>query len=256
MVAHAKEVAEKRGLPPSERAFEVYRLIEVAGLSTRAVAQQVGLSQTRVVQLRESVEQWIGRQASASEGRTKEERLRAAEYKAGLRLDHLYALALEAFRQSQGPEATTEESLRGESVVRTRFSHGDTRYLAMAMRIAAQQSRIPTVSVHDEALADEEPAAETPVEVASPPEGDCSLAAESRERLVDGQEQAADASDDAAEPSAETPAERVVVSETTDAEFCPVHPGAAAAECVPTQTRPLSRKERKRRARMLARRGR
>src|SRR5262245_56544613 len=46
-------------LPPSERDFDVYRLVAVEGESTRAAAGQFGISQTRVIQIRKHVAEWI-----------------------------------------------------------------------------------------------------------------------------------------------------------------------------------------------------
>jgi len=251
MVAQVVGTEERRDLPPSERAFEVYRLIEVDGLSTRTVAQQVGLSQTRVVQLRDAVEHWVARQPSATSGLTKQQRLQAAEYKAGLRLDHLYSLALEAFRQSQGPEATSEETIRGGRVVKTRYSHGNTRYLVMAMRIATQQSRIPTVPIVEESGPEDELNADVVPAAAIPPEEDCSPAGAQQEHSDVAAAPASAANAVATESSAAMPSKGKAVSEPFAADLGPVQSDLRAAGRDPFKEPVLTRKQRKRRARML-----
>ena len=253
MVAQTRVAEEGRELPPGERAFEVYRLIEVDGLSTRAVAQQVGLSQTRVVQLRDAVESWVARRPSATAALTKEQRLRAAEYKAGLRLDRLYSLAIEAFRASQGAEVTSEESFSGGQTVKTRITQGNTRYLAMALRIAAVQSRIPATPG---VLAGDETACEAlDVEElggASPPVGDCSLAA-AEQAESDEVWAAGEAVNSCSEVASDSASEdRRDASERLSDEFCPVQIAVQRDRTEPLVQRPLTKKERKRRARLLA----
>jgi hypothetical protein len=142
MIAPAKFSAE-RLLAPGDRDFDVYRRLEIEGESTRAVAKEVGLSQTRVVQIRDEVETWVAQQAVSAVALTKQQRTQLAEYKAGLRLDALYALALDAFRQSQGPEIVSELAANGGTTTKSRMSQGKPCYLQLAMRIAAQQSRLP-----------------------------------------------------------------------------------------------------------------
>ena len=266
MVAQVCAKESDRALPPSERAFEIYRMIEVDGVSTRTVAQLVGLSQTRVIQLRDSVEAWVARQRSATAGLTKQQRLQAAEYKAGLRLDHLYSLALEAFRRSQGPDMVSEQTAGGNSVVTTRITQGNTRYLQMAMRIAAQQSRIPTVTligeepgdasdantVDGEVVSTECAAATTAASDAAPSEEDCSPAAAQQSSNANATGQPSDVNAAATEDSDKDGDAAADASDDFAADFLPVHAVLQTADEVSLADRPLTRKERKRRARLLA----
>ena len=252
MVAQVTGRAERRSLPPSERAFDIYRMIEVDGQSTRVVAQQVGLSQTRVVQLRDSVECWMACQPTATTALSKQQRLQAAEYKAGLRLDHLYSLALEAFRQSQGFEATSEESPGGKRVVKTRYSHGNTRYLSMAMRVSAQQSRIPIMPMPRDVEADDAVAAEVVVANPSPPKEDCSLTVGQQEHSVEAVAEPIAASSEAAVLSDVRLSKSSDVSAQFAADFFPVQTDIRVQEDELLDEPVLTRKQRKRRARMLA----
>ena len=253
MVAQVQVLEGSRALLPGERAFEIYRMIEVDGVSTRAVAQQVGLSQTRVVQLRDSVEHWVARQPAANAGMTKQQRVQAAEYKAGLRLDHLYSLALEAYRRSEGPEVSSEEASGGARVMKTRYSHGNTRYLAMAMRIAAQQSRIPvTPIVWEEPSQDELPIAEAIEEAAIPPEEDCSPrpAPPSASDVAVVESSAAKSNRPTA--SSSNNLKSVDATERFAADFFPVQADVRVELDDLIDEPVLTRKQRKRRARMLA----
>ena len=253
MIAQAQVVESAREMPPGERAFEVYRLIEVVGLSTRAAAQQIGLSQTRVVQLRNSVESWVARQPNASAGLTKQQRVQAAEYKAGLRLDHLYSLALEAFRQSQGPEIVSEEGSGGARTITTKLSQGNTRYLQMAMRIAAQQSRIPLTPIAcdcgDEAELSVRQA--DPVMV-SPPEEDCSPASAEQSPCAEATAKPL-AAKAAATSDCSKPAKRGEdASHDFASDLFPVQTDIRVDPLDSLEEPVLTRKQRKRRARMLA----
>jgi len=269
MIASVTSQGSDRCLPPSERAFEAYRLIEIDGLSTRAAAEVVGLSQTRVIQLRDAVEEYVARQPSGPAGLTKQQRLQAAEYKASQRLDHLYRLALEAFRQSQGPEITSEDASGGQRVVKTRMSFGNIRYLQMAARIAAQQSRIPatpiatefedgaTAQPHDDLQPDEHPkvAAEpiTRSETAYPPEEDCSLVAAQPTASGEVATDDSNATETDEATSHEQASNRGNVTRDVASEFTPVQMDFGKPTAPVTTGPVLTRRERRRRARMLRR---
>jgi len=255
MIALATSEESDRRLPPSERAFEVYRLIEVDGLSTRAAAELVGLSQTRVVQLRNGVESYVAQQPTGIAGLTKQQRMQAAEYKAGVRLDHLYCLALEAFRQSQGPEVVSEDLSGGSRVVKPRMSQGNTRYLQMAMRIAAQQSRIPVTPIVAECCAEPSdiPASATAeLNVACPPEEACSPAAVEPMTSAQAQRKQPSATAMPSTPLEGTAAEERGANLDFAADLFPVQTDVRVETGAPFEEPILTRKQRKRRARMLA----
>jgi hypothetical protein len=266
MSAPAKFSAE-RLLPPVDRDFDVYRMLEIEGESTRSVAKEVGLSQTRVVQIRDEVETWVAQQAASAPTLTKQQRMQVAEYKAGLRLDALYALALEAFRQSQGTEIVSELASNGSTVTKSKMSQGKPCYLQLAMRIAAQQSRLPITPLAAEAdrptgehLSDESPTnativeatAESLLEPANPPEEDCSLRPAEQEASVS---QASPRG--VAKPTLHVACSTAAVA-TSDvsADFArdlfPVQTDVEASDWPLLDDRPMTRKQRKRRQRMLA----
>jgi hypothetical protein len=266
MIAPAKFSSE-RLLPPGDRDFEVYRRIEIEGQSTRSVAKDVGLSQTRVVQIRDEVEAWVAQQAASAATLTKQQRMQVAEYKAGLRLDALYAMALEAFRQSQAPEIVSELAANGGTLTKTRMSQGKTCYLQLAMRIAAQQSRLPITPLAAEAdSSSDQPTCDEPgsdvvvverpidsgVDHANPPEEDCSL------QPAEQVESAREASPlPIAKPMLHVPCSESRLSPSdVSADFArdlfPVQTDVESADWPLLDDRPMTRKQRKRRQRMLA----
>ena len=116
---------------PAERDLEVYRLVMVEGRTTRAAAECVGLSQTRVCQLVERVVQWLGAVLPpAAEGLPDEQRLLLAQQISVSRLDHLYAEAMAAWRESRADASGSSR-------------RGDVRYLAAAMRISLKKAKMP-----------------------------------------------------------------------------------------------------------------
>jgi hypothetical protein len=261
MIAPAKFSAE-RLLPPGDRDFEVYRRIEIEGQSTRAVAKEVGLSQTRVVQIRDEVETWVAQQAVSAVALTKQQRTQVAEYKAGLRLDALYAMALNAFRQSQGPEIVNELASNGSTLTKSRMSQGKPCYLQLAMRIAAQQSRLPITPLAAEAdrPADEPACEEVVVELAadsvadqpSPPEEDCSLRPTEQVACAREASRVSVAKPIRHVPCGELPVATSDVSADFARDLFPVQTDLEAADWPLLDDRPMTRKQRKRRQRMLA----
>jgi hypothetical protein len=129
------EPAFHDALPPSERDFQIFERVAVEGASTRAVAEQFGLSQTRVVQIRDRTAEWIGSEVGESLRLDALQRLRLAAHIASQRIDYLYAEAMQAWRASQGTQTTARSGESGETTI-TRPSFGDVRYLSLAARIA------------------------------------------------------------------------------------------------------------------------
>jgi hypothetical protein len=150
----AEEVAEqgctgrklpKRELPPTGREFDVYRLVSVEGRTTREVAAAFSISQTRVVQLRNRVMEWMGRHVPPLPELTSEQRLKVAETLAFEQLQFLYEQAVGSWRASKGTEHSTR--LVGtdpdDQVTIIRQSYGDVRYLAQAARISRAIAKQP-----------------------------------------------------------------------------------------------------------------
>ncbi len=112
-------------LPPAERDFAVFERVVIEGGTTRAAAAEFGLSQTRIVQIRQRVAEWIGSEVPPTDSLSPQQRLRLAASIAEQRIHFLYSQAMEAWRASQGSQ-----------------SHGDVRYLAAAARIAGMPVRL------------------------------------------------------------------------------------------------------------------
>ncbi len=121
-------------LPPSERDFEVYGLVVVEGASTRAAAAAVGLSQTRVMQIRNRVAEWIASEVPPLANATPAQRLNLAGHIARDRFDFLYSQAMDGWRESRGPQTSVRTSSQGRSTVK-RPGYGEPRYLLFAARI-------------------------------------------------------------------------------------------------------------------------
>ncbi len=149
MIVHANEAnrrelllaansAAEGPLPPSDRDFQVFERVVVQGATTRAAAAEFGLSQTRIVQVRDRVAEWIASEVPTIERLSPRERLRLAASIASQRIDYLYSLALEAWRTSQGEQTIVRAGEAGLSRI-TRTSHGEPKYLAIAARLSLRQ---------------------------------------------------------------------------------------------------------------------
>ena len=198
-------------LPPSGRDFEVYRRTAVEGRTTREVAAEFELSQTRVTQLRNKVFEWIGAHLPPPGRMSDEQRLRAAETLAFEQLQQQYAEAMEAWRNSATAVHVTRYVGRAidEGVTQVKESHGDPKYLKLATHISKASARqklalMPdpetatwmvgeeTASTQRTAECADDPAVVEPehaalVEAADHPKGDCSavaVQAMNRERVA------------------------------------------------------------------------
>ena len=115
--------------PPSVRDFDVHRRIVVFGYSTRQVAQEHNLSQTRVRQLVERVSRWVAKVLPMMEV-AEEDGLRLARQVAVERLDFFYSQAMHGWHVGANP-----------------------RCLGLALRITMAQARLPCIPGRIEALA-------------------------------------------------------------------------------------------------------
>jgi hypothetical protein len=129
------DVANGLGYPsyvPSERDADVYRLIVIAGLSTREVARQAKVSQTRVRQIVQRVMQWLAEVLPAeAEELSPDAALTVARHIAAERLELLYQHALHCWRES---------------------TH--TKYASLAARLAVARSKLAVITSPSDRLAE------------------------------------------------------------------------------------------------------
>src|SRR5262245_34349493 len=85
--------------PPSYRDLQIYQAITTEGRSTRAVADQYGISQTRVRQIVCSVVAWVSQTLPAETEVEQQNRLRVAQCIAADRMQLLYGDLMEQWRQ-------------------------------------------------------------------------------------------------------------------------------------------------------------
>jgi hypothetical protein len=249
-----------RPLPPSERDFEVFLLVMVENASTRAAAAQFGVSQTRIMQIRDRVAEWIGKNVPASVRLGVRERVLLSAHIAGERTNHLLALVVEAWHQSRGEEQVIRTNGRGETTQVRRTTQGDPRYLMIAMRINEHSLRLAGRA--EAVLATAEDGLTSPVAVeagaaAIPPAGDCSARAAAERISSPDCEEAAATSADEPETCDEISERRQAFLGPHDVAKHPVQQAETEAgepgvlSLAAGQRRPLSRKERRARQRML-----
>jgi hypothetical protein len=273
MIATATEVNELSELsqalrvcrPPSEKALEAMRLIDVEQRSTREAAEKVGVSQTRVRQLADQARGFlVGMSPVVKDEGLLNQQLHVAEALQLERLKYLYRLAMRSFRRSCGVRTTVRvvpDGLGTKETEITTDSYGDVRYMAMAMRISGEMAQVPdsgllnraylaaAAAAREEGLqggGEEEGQRDGAAELKSPPVGDCSGAAPRGE--VRGGEVAGDSVVNADEDA---------TYEELEAEFEQWKrenlPPAQLGGAPPAEARPLSRKERRARQRELER---
>ena len=129
-------------LPPSERDFQVFELVAIDGASTRQAAAEFGVSQSRIVQIRRHVAEWMGAEVPPTPRLTPVQRLRVAAEIAERRADHLYSQAMEGWRASQQPQTSICRGSLGNETHTTRERNGECRYLLAAMRITERQMHL------------------------------------------------------------------------------------------------------------------
>jgi len=118
-------------LPPSGRDFLVYQRVVAENASTRAVADEVRLSQTRVRQIVERVHQWLSATLPASEAEIDDAaRLRVGQHIAADRMEFLYRDTMQQWNNTKQP-----------------------KFAGLLIRIIAAQAKIPAFAGTIEALA-------------------------------------------------------------------------------------------------------
>jgi hypothetical protein len=92
-----------RKLPPSERDFQVYRLLVIEGCSTYEAAECFKISQTRVRQVQRKVVDWAAEVLPPETEVKTENLLRVTQIAASERLEQAYADAIEQWRLTNQP---------------------------------------------------------------------------------------------------------------------------------------------------------
>jgi hypothetical protein len=125
---------------PSARNLEIYHQLEDDGASIRDVADEFRLSPNRIVQIRGQVHRWY--QCCAPDAETDQFRRQdavASCKRHKIRAGRMFSTMMDAFRDSQGEEKLTRDSRSGGAVTITRMSHGDPKYLTVALRYSREQ---------------------------------------------------------------------------------------------------------------------
>jgi hypothetical protein len=235
-------------LPPSGRDFQVYQRVIVDAASTRQAASEFSLSQTRVRQVVQRVADWLDKELPAASEESDKTKLWLAKHVAADRLQTLLCETMSGWRKSH-----------------------ETKYCGMAIRLITAQSKLPVMPGTLESLAadaiegplsDEHEQPEQPTTAVSPPHRDCSPNAEIGSHAISTAWQPPIPTSDHRTGSAELPddvrgarraffepAQQSVENENyqpvTQLQINPQQPGVLIE-------RPLSRRERRRLARISA----
>jgi hypothetical protein len=167
------QVTNLSHLPPGERDFLLFEALACEGLSTRQAAERFDISQTRVMQIRRHVAEWIARSVPEGLELTPRERLRLAAYIANGRVDSLYSEAMQAWRDSKAPATSVRNGQSGEYHI-TRSSYGDPRYLLAASRLIERQMSLAGAAVRWFAQIEPSAPAQGAEQPMVPPIRDCS----------------------------------------------------------------------------------
>jgi hypothetical protein len=124
-----------RQQPPSERDFELYLALIAEALSTRAAAARFGISQTRVLQVRDRVAQWLGAAPPPLGSLEPQRRVRLVGEAAMHRMEYLLSQMVEAWHASKGTTTKVRVGEGFNEVTTTCTTHGDIRYLIGASHL-------------------------------------------------------------------------------------------------------------------------
>lgn len=150
-----------RKKPPTARDREIYELAVEERVSQADLAERFGLSQGRIAQIVQKVEDWVHTmlgQASPPVAEATEEdpewtpgqRLRVAEQIAYERVEYVYGQAMEAWRESRQDSSEVRTRLKGISTIEERITKSQTgkpALLNQAMRAALASARLLGVDV-------------------------------------------------------------------------------------------------------------
>jgi len=238
------EVPHEVSLPPSPRDLELYEFVAVENHTSREAASAFGISQTRVRQVLGRVVEFLVQAVPGDDDEhSAEQKLAAAQWAAGMRLDFLYSQALTMWRKSQVPTQLSPVGL------------GKVCYLNQAMRIALAGAKVPMRSIR--LPCDDEQPARAATRANNPPVRDCSENVASRPVVSVEPTSSPDANGEAAETyrtldeiKADARRNFLRPAQAAGAESVTLPEGGAAVPVVPAA---LSRKERRRRERLMAR---
>jgi hypothetical protein len=130
------------GQLPSERDWNVYQLVRIQQWSTRAAAEEHGISQTRVGQIVRRVGEFIVQSIKVPAKEVVARQLAAGRQLAAERIDFLVGEAMRCFRKSQATVKSAHESA-ARRCTSTRTTFGDMRYLHAAARLTLIASTLP-----------------------------------------------------------------------------------------------------------------
>src|SRR6478609_2277731 len=116
-------------LPPSARDFLAYSRIVVDAASTRTVAEELKISQTRVRQVVKRVLDWLHETLPAHSEADDAARLNLAQHIAADRLQNFYGIASRSWQQT-----------------------GETKYANLAIKVLLAQTKLPALPGTLEAL--------------------------------------------------------------------------------------------------------
>lgn len=134
-------------VPPNGRDFDIYRQVKLQGKSTRHVAWEVRLSQTRVCQIVVRVGKFLRDVLPEEENDPQHRKLvNLAEQIAAERVDYLYARSLEVFEGSRGKHVIMRQARQPNSTL-IKDSHGEARFLLAAGKFARQGATLPAAQL-------------------------------------------------------------------------------------------------------------
>jgi hypothetical protein len=125
---------------PSARNLEIYHYLEDDGESIREVAHRFRVSATRITQIHSQVHRWYRCTAPDPEmDRYRRQDAVASAKRHKVRAGRAYGRMMDAYRDSQGEQKRSRESLSGGTVTTTTYSHGDPKFLTMALKYSQQE---------------------------------------------------------------------------------------------------------------------
>jgi hypothetical protein len=198
-------MARRLRMPPSGRDFEAYERVTVEQESTRQVARELEISQTRVCQVVERVKEYMlqvtpARLSAEDVGR----QCNLARQIAAAQVQHLYGKAARDYEASKGEQKVIRE-VRTDGkprtvITTTKSGIGDVKLLDRACKFALLGAKLPVPTLAS-LLPDDEEAVEdaevvTAEIVSGPSEEDCSLEEDEQQEGADEDELENDVTDD------------------------------------------------------------
>ena len=123
-------------MPPTGRDFEVYSAVRVQERTTREVAAEFKISQTRVCQIVERVALFMLEAVPEATEQNHAKRVQLAEQVAAMRVQHLYGTAVRDYEASKGKPVIREINAEGKpkkTITTTKVDVGDVKLLDRAV---------------------------------------------------------------------------------------------------------------------------